>query len=500
MVQATTEQLRAVEEFCTGANLALQAGAGTGKTTTLQLLARSRPGLRGRYIAFNRSIAHEAARKFPAGVSCRTAHSLAMAAIGHRYARRLDGPRVQSWKVGVELGLTVPITLGSRNLSVKALSYTTLRAVTRYCYSADLDIHEYHVPLPKGLDPVYLPELAEILTPFARRAWEDLQNPIEGVVPFGHDHYLKLWALTEPRLPADFLLLDEAQDTNPVVEKVFAAQGSHAQLVMVGDSAQAIYGWRGARDVMTGFPGRELALSHSFRFGPAIAAEANRWLDVVGVPLRLTGQPALNSTVGTVEQEPDAILCRTNGGAMAEVMRLLGDNRRVALVGGGKQLRDLAIAARDLKEGRAPLHPELMLFHSWGELQEYVQEDPAGSDLLPLVEVIDEYDVDAVLAAVDQLTDERFAQVAVSTAHKAKGREWDTVRIHGDFLPPPDEDDEGGQPFPGLIDEGEARLAYVAVTRARHHLDTGGLAWFDRHPQGRAADPAPPANGWPSGW
>jgi hypothetical protein len=57
MVQATTEQLRAVEEFCTGANLALQAGAGIGKTTTLQLLARSRPGLRGRYIAFNRSIA-----------------------------------------------------------------------------------------------------------------------------------------------------------------------------------------------------------------------------------------------------------------------------------------------------------------------------------------------------------------------------------------------------------------------------------------------------------
>ncbi|MFF4599853.1 hypothetical protein [Amycolatopsis sp. NPDC001319] len=25
---------------------------------------------------------------------------------------------------------------------------------------------------------------------------------------------------------------------------------------MVGDSAQAIYGWRGARDVMTGFHGR----------------------------------------------------------------------------------------------------------------------------------------------------------------------------------------------------------------------------------------------------
>ena len=62
-----------------------------------------------------------------------------------------------------------------------------------------------------------------------------------------------MWALTEPKIDADFLFLDEAQDTNPVLEEVFAAQRGHAQLVMVGDSAQAIYGWRGARDVMTGF-------------------------------------------------------------------------------------------------------------------------------------------------------------------------------------------------------------------------------------------------------
>ncbi|CAM5618793.1 hypothetical protein SHIRM173S_06415 [Streptomyces hirsutus] len=92
-----------------------------------------------------------------------------------------------------------------------------------------------------------------------------------------HDHYLKIWALTQPKLEADFLLLDEAQDTNPVVEQIFLAQRHHAQLVMVGDSAQAIYHWRGAKDVMTGFDGTQLALSQSFRFGPDLAAEANRW-------------------------------------------------------------------------------------------------------------------------------------------------------------------------------------------------------------------------------
>ncbi|WTG14190.1 UvrD-helicase domain-containing protein [Streptomyces sp. NBC_01589] len=45
------------------------------------------------------------------------------------------------------------------------------------------------------------------------------------------------------RIPCDFLFLDEAQDTNPVVEKIFNAQRDHAELVMVGDSAQAIDQW-----------------------------------------------------------------------------------------------------------------------------------------------------------------------------------------------------------------------------------------------------------------
>lgn len=93
---------------------------------------------------------------------------------------------------------------------------------------------------------------------------------------FEHDHYLKMWVLTEPKIEADFLFLNEAQDTNPVLEEVFNAQRRHAQHVRVGDSAQAIYGWRGARDVMTGLEATALTLTRSFRFGPLIAQEANR--------------------------------------------------------------------------------------------------------------------------------------------------------------------------------------------------------------------------------
>lgn len=35
---------------------------------------------------------------------------------------------------------------------------------------------------------------------FARKAWSDMQNPHTGVVRFDHDHYLRIWALTEPKI------------------------------------------------------------------------------------------------------------------------------------------------------------------------------------------------------------------------------------------------------------------------------------------------------------
>ncbi|WP_405669076.1 3'-5' exonuclease [Streptomyces sp. NBC_01166] len=89
-----------------------------------------------------------------------------------------------------------------------------------------------------------------------------------------------------------------------------------------------------------------------------------------------------------------------------------------------------------------------------------------------------------MLHAVDRLVPEDHAKVTVSTAHKAKGREWAHVRIATDFTPPPDTNavDSSGRPVPGPVKESEARLAYVAVTRARHHLDPEGLAWIDQHP------------------
>lgn len=481
----TPEQDAAVEAFRSGTDLVLQAGAGTGKTTTLTMLGAA-TRRQGQYLAFNKAIAQEARRKFQSNVRCSTAHSLAFKAIGHQFAERMDRPRMATVKLAQLLGIRMNVTIGARKLQPSTLCSIARDTVTQYCYSADDVLNRLHVPWPKGItDENEHDQLVEIVLPLAGRMWADLQTPDRGKVPFKHDHYLKMWALTRPRIHGEFLLLDEAQDTNPVVEQVFLDQGAHAQLVMVGDSAQAIYGWRGARDVMTGFRAQQLALSHSFRFGPAIAAEANRWLAIAGAPIRLTGSPHVDSELAPVTA-PKAILCRTNGGAIAELLTQLGDGRQVALAGRAAELRKLAEAARDLQAGKRTTHRDLLLFSTWGEVQEYVEWDSDGRDLLPFVDVIDEHGVDVVLQTLAQLSAETHAEVTVSTAHAAKGREWPTVRIADDFPEPDDPEDTelGGDPMPGKIEPAEARLAYVAVTRAQHQLDLGGLSWINQHPDG----------------
>src|ERR1041385_6027626 len=94
----TPEQEAAIAAFATGDHLVLQAGAGSGKTSTLYMLAASTRRW-GRYIAFNRSIANEARNTFPHNVKCGTAHSLAWHAVGKRYSDRLGAPRMSSAKL-----------------------------------------------------------------------------------------------------------------------------------------------------------------------------------------------------------------------------------------------------------------------------------------------------------------------------------------------------------------------------------------------------------------
>ncbi|WP_457028078.1 UvrD-helicase domain-containing protein [Kitasatospora sp. P5_F3] len=479
MVTPTPEQTEAIASYGDGIDLVIQAGAGCGKSSTLKLIARADSRRRMALVAYNRSTAADAKRSFPANVTASTGHGLAF---DPRYLPRIQRPRQTALAAAQALNIDrltggiqrIPTDLGHvKAMTSKVVMRAALETVERYCHSADDDLEIRHIPRYDGLTNGHaLTALAGLVLPVARAAWADLKRE-DGVLKMSHDHYLKLWALGRPRLAADVVLLDEAQDTNDVLAKVLLDQ-DHAQRVAVGDSAQQIYGWRGAKDALATFErdlGAQVAtLSQSFRFGPAVAEAANRWLYLVGTGMRLTGWDEWDSTIGPID-EPDAILCRSNSGAVGVVLEALKAGRKVALVGGGGDMQRLAWAARDLQAGRPTDHPELIAFPSWQAVREYAAEEDGS--LKTLVGLVDDYGPEHLADAADALASEDAAELVVSTAHKAKGREWTSVRIHGDFrAPKPD-------PRTGLrvLRREEARLAYVAVTRARLRLDDSALSW-----------------------
>jgi superfamily I DNA/RNA helicase len=480
-LKPTAEQQAAIDVFATGDNLVLEAGAGTGKTSTLKLLAEVTSD-RGLYIAYNRAIADEAGAKFPSNVQCRTAHSLAYRAIGHEYQDRLGGGYQPWWKVSKALGFDGPLAAGDRVLSTVTLARLTMEMVSNFCNSADEQLRLGHRPYVDGLVTTdedgekvdYHGLLGEYLLPHALKAWEALQDPrdVDSPVKFSHDHYLKLWQLSKPRIKAEYILFDEAQDANPVIADIVAQQ-TDTQVVAVGDRAQAIYGWRGAVDFMdSGLPGAERRfLSQSWRFGQVVADNANLWLEQLDTPLRLTGNPGIDSVINDFIEKPRAILCRSNAGALQALINAQAVDQKAHLVGGATDIGKFCDAAVQLQTTGKTFHRDLIAFSSWDEVVEYVKESKASAgDLGTWVNILERHGVETVRHAVSTMTPENLAEVTISTAHKAKGREWDSVRIADDFAPRTDKD---GEPLP--LSSADIMLRYVAVTRAKLELEPGVL-------------------------
>jgi superfamily I DNA/RNA helicase len=464
----TSEQQAALDAFATGEDVVIEAAAGTGKTTTLRLLAESTDES-GIYVVYNKAAQTDAAASFPSNVQVRTAHSLAFGTVKNSkkggLMSRLNGNRLPSKACVDILGIPAGFQADEEHFIPDwIVSRSALDAVGRFCNSADDEITEYHVPKIDGLEDQR--SYKQYVVPFAKKAWEDL-NDLAGKLQFKHDHYLKIWALSRPTLRCDFVMLDEAQDANPVIARVVEEQ--EMQKVMVGDRCQAIYGWRGAVDAMTKFQTEHrLFLSQSFRFGPAVAEQANRFLELLDAPLRLSGFESIVSTVGVVA-DPDAILCRTNASVIEHAMAAQAGGKRVAIVGGTREIEEFAKAARDLMQGRNVSHRDLVAFKSWNEVIAYSKTEE-GRDLRVMVSLIQNYSVEEILSVCQASVNESEADLIATTAHKAKGREWDHVRISNDFTAP-EEGEEPSRP--------ELMLAYVAVTRAKLTLDLGTLSWIN---------------------
>lgn len=499
-MRPTDEQQAIIDAAKAGNTLTVQAGAGCGKSSTLVAIAKSLPKQRILCVVYNKSVRLELIEKMPKNVHPHTNHSYARRIVANHWRGHLDrmggttanGIRKPKRQTGQQqaniLNLSGPVRINSDTvLSPAQRASLAVATVDGWCKTADLALGPEHIKVPANItDPKDIDRLREVILPITEKIRADIRSR-DGKLIWTHDYYLKIAQLLIAKgnisLPYDLIMVDECQDTNGAAASLYLDSQANTQRILVGDSSQAINGWNGSIDILNTFPAdKVLTLSKSFRFGPAVANEANKWLTLLGAPLRLNGHEPVGSTLGPVKQ-PDALLTRTNAAAMGEVFGILKEGGSPALVGGGEEIQRMAEAAILLKAGEATDHPDLCAFTSWAEVQDYVEADPRGNDLRAFVELVDSYGAEEVHQVAKQVKNASQAgpgDTIISTAHKSKGLEWANVRVGGDFRQP-DDNRQDGLP----VDREELMLSYVTVTRAMKRLDRGSLDWIDQYVRGR---------------
>ncbi|MCX8966302.1 ATP-dependent helicase [Erwinia psidii] len=443
-----------------GHRLVVRAFAGTGKTFTLVRFAQANPESRMLYLAYNRAVRDEAEKKFPFNVECKTSHQLAWPNFGRHYQQRLTG----------NLRITdVARKLNTRHWPLARVAITTFNA---FLCSADSEPGHQHLPDSDercGLS-------AERILAAAQLLWRESARQ-DGNFPVTHDVYLKLYQLSQPDLSKRWqtVLFDEGQDANSVTQSLVLAQSCN--VVLVGDRHQQIYRFRGAENALDApqlADADQLYLTHSFRFGPAVARVANRLLARQGEMLSVTGSGGDDSVVNCLPEDVSrqhvAILSRTVAGVIGSALEASLAGKKVYWVGGiggykTEELEDLYWFSADMPERMQS--PSLAREYRNFEEFESVARATKDAEMNQGLRLLDQYfPMPQKLQVMREhaVTDESQATVSVSTAHRSKGLEWPVVVLNDDFADITD-------PLLAAREcTDETNLLYVAVTRARQTL------------------------------
>lgn len=486
-MKPTLEQTNIVKLVSSGNNICIPARAGCAKTSTLKLVASSYPEKTFGAIYFNKANVEELNASFdkPSNLIGTTIHGAAYKAIMlGEFANKLS-PYLDFNDIPTEdlESLCKSIGIPRSNWRKTSVLFTKiiLDIIKEYCKSDDLDILEvFKLALPSLVD-ANLAGCEDLLLEVVGKHWNYITAFNSAKIT--HDVYLKMFHLGNYQLTElwdvqakrsrkiDVLFLDEAQDSNPVTLGIIANQ--NLQKIIVGDSAQSIYGWRGAVGTMDEFSSWEQAsLTTSFRFTQEIADLANFVLKKRGEGNLLIGAGKSNPKEGRV------ILCRKNATLwrLAFERAVLGQYTYVE--SDFKTLKSNLFHISALMSGSVPKYPskELSMYKTKEELVKGAKIHDELGTLIQLGNTMRSFGnglADSLAILQKFLVEEKTPEVlCLSSIHRSKGLMWNEVEIADDFLKLPEEGFLDGDSLENLIeqmweDEEKTSLLYVAITRCK---------------------------------
>ncbi len=481
-MELTSEQYEIINS--TG-NIKINAVAGSGKTTTIIEYAKTRPKkAKILYLAFNKSVKLEAAKKFAAigldNVKVETAHSLAYKYIVYRsnYSLRPQGFRTNE----------IAEMLNLQGNGEKHAEYIVANHINKFiayfCNSEKQKVQDLNY-----LDTITDGKAKAFVTTYYKYIENQtrilLGKMDKAEIEITHDFYLKKFQLSNPNLNFDYILFDEGQDASPAMLDVFFKQ--NATKVIVGDTHQQIYGWRYAVNSLEKADFKTYNLSTSFRFGQDIA-------DLAMEVLKLKKHIALESFIPisgigkSKNEKTNATLARTNLGLLLKAIEYVTEKKKVKQIyfegninsytyaDEGASLYDIL----NLYNGKRHLVKDklIKMMKNLDELKDYIKKTD-DMQLATMVEIVNEYgnEIPGIIKAIKEkhvANDEKEkAGMIFSTVHRCKGMEYDSVHLANDFITELELEKHTAAKKEisnrNKLNE-EINLLYVAVTRTKNSI------------------------------
>ena len=467
-MEHTKEQLAIFDCIENSENhLIVNAGAGTGKTTTIIEAANRLPnGVKAAFLAFNKSIAEELGEKLPSNMEARTFHSFGFAAIRNAGVRtKYNGYKVNN---------IIKDLLGSDFHVAPLKRLVSLIKGSRMEYKNNISgiisiMDEYNIRFNSDREErIAIENIPKIM---------EVCKAQTNVIDFDDMIWLPL-VNNYPFPKYDVLFVDEAQDFNEAQREMLSRCVNNGRFVIVGDKNQAIYGFRGAdsnsinlfyqrllesdREVV------QLPLSITWRCPKSVVKEANRYVKEFSAPdFAIQGTVVENASFNP--QEGDMVLCRYNAPLIGAFYDLISQGKSAYIL--GKDMTSGLINAVKKISSNNQMGVEEFetlfmtdfsynyqrLINSNKENQAIALEDKKDCIMIFVKKATT---VGGIIEEIKRVFDgNEEGEIMLSTVHKAKGLEADNVYILATNRMP--------HPLGGLE---ENHICYVAITRAKKNL------------------------------
>jgi len=470
--------------------LVVEAVAGSGKSTTLRLIAST---LRDSgvsdddilYLAFGSAMVKEIGPKLLGLATTRTIHSHGFGAVRRVLGNRIDvkDHRVKLKPVVEEIikaDQSLPPELDKVSLAYEVINLTS-KAMVNLVDSASIEavediIEHYNIDL-EGLNAAWASQALQQVF----KATLELAKA--GKISFDE----QIWLPTSQGWPVQrfrYVLVDEAQDLSAAQLAIaMASVAPGGQMIFVGDSRQAIFGFAGAQcdsmeRIIAATGADTLPLSMTYRCPSSHVALAQAI--VPGIEASPTAPEGVVAHIEAAKlsdevKQGDLILCRTTAPIVALAFNLISQGVAAKVKG-----RDIGKGLVALAK-RVASQPGFRFDSFVGHLVDYTEQQVNVLQVKPgnegkVQRLEDQSDclqaifaarrprsMDELVKGVNSIFSEDTPGVTLSTVHRAKGLEADRVFIMRPELLPL-------KTKSAWQAKQELNLKYVALTRSRHFL------------------------------